>query len=88
MPLRIIASFFILLSILFFPIWASILIAFISIIYFRMFWEAILLLFISDLLFGISEFRYLNITVFSTILILCLLLLIEYIKRKLKFYQK
>jgi len=88
MALRILASFFILISILFLPFWVSIFLALFGIIYFRVFWEAIMLFFISDLLFGIQESRYLHLALISTIFIIIMLFLIEFIKRKLKNYKK
>lgn len=88
MTLRIIASFVILLSILFLPFWVSVILAFLAIIYFRVFWEAIVLFFISDLLYGANEARFFNITLVSTIFIIIMLLLIEFTKKKLKFYKK
>jgi hypothetical protein len=88
MILRIVFTFALLLSILFCPFWVSIILALTAIIYFRFFWEAIGLFFISDLLFGMKESRFLNITLISTIFVTVMLLLIEFIKRKLKFYQK
>jgi hypothetical protein len=86
--LRILASFLILISILFWPFWVSAILALLGIIYFRVFWEAIVLFFISDLLFGIGENRFWNITLVATIFIVILLLLVEFIKRKLKNYKE
>ena len=88
MLLRIISAFIILLSILFFPFWVSLILALGAIIYFRVFWEAVVLFLVSDLLFSMKESRFLNITLISTIITVVLLIVIEYIKRKLKFYKK
>lgn len=88
MILRIIASLIILLSILFLPFWVSVILALIATIYFRVFWEAIILFFISDLLYGAKEARFFNITLVSTIFIVIILLLVEFIKKKLKFYKE
>ena len=88
MLLRVSSSLLILVSILFFPFWVSIILAILGVIYFRIFWEAIILFFISDLLFGIKEIRFLNTTLISTICLVIILILVEFIKRKLKFYNK
>ncbi len=88
MILRIASSLLILISILFFPFWVSIILALLCIVYFRFFWEAVVLFFISDLLFGAKEARFFNIILISTIFSIVVLLFTEFIKKKLKFYQK
>ena len=88
MALRIFTSCVILVSILFFPFWTSILLTILAIIYFSFFWETLVLFLISDLLYSISEKRFFGITLVSTLSILILLLLTEFIKKKLKFYKK
>ncbi len=85
---RILLSILILISILFLPFWVSVIFALFGIIYFEVFWEAVLLFFISDLLFGVKEARFFNITIVSTIFIVIVLILVEFTKKKLKFYKK
>ena len=58
-----------------------------SVIYFRYFWEIIPLFLISDFMFGVGEARFFGITIFSTILIIIILLISEFTKKKLKFYK-
>ncbi len=84
---RILLSFLLLISILFFPYWISVILALFGIIYFRFFWEVVVLFFISDLIFGIKEARFFNIILFSTILSFVILILAQFVKKKLKFYQ-
>ncbi len=86
-PMRILASLLLLLSILFFPIWVSIPIAVVSMIYFNIFLEAIFLFLLSDLLFGVKEVRFFDITFISFIFSAIFLFLLEIFKRKLKFYN-
>lgn len=88
MTLRILVSFLILFSVLFLPFWVSFLLVLFAIFYFHFFWEGILLFFISDLLYGIKEERLFNLTLLSSILIGLMLLIIEFLKTKMKFFQK
>jgi len=88
MIFRICLSILLLFSILFLPFWVSIILAISGIIYFSMFFEAVILFFISDLIYGTMEIKLFNIFFFSFILSLVFLLIMEFIKRKLKFYKK
>lgn len=88
MALRISTFILILISILFFPFWVSVILAIGAIIYFKVFWEAIALFFISDLLFGAKEGRFFGITLVATLFATIMLLLVEFIKRKFKNYKK
>ena len=88
MAQRILLSILILISILFFPLWVSVIFALFGIIYFEVFWEAVLLFFISDLLFGVKETRFFDITIVSTVFTAIVLILAEFTKKKLKFYKK
>lgn len=85
--MRILLSLVILGSIFFLPFWVSVILAVSGIIYFKVFWEVIVIFFISDLFFGIKEARFFDITIVSTILILIILLIAEFTKKKLKFYK-
>ena len=70
------------------PIYISIILAFLGMLYFSFFLEAVGLLFLSDILYGVPEAKFFNIT-FVTILIgMVLLVLIELLKKKLKFYPQ
>ncbi|MFA6273812.1 MAG: hypothetical protein WC662_01500 [Candidatus Paceibacterota bacterium] len=88
MGIRILAFFILLFSILFMPFWLSIILAIIGIIYFSFFWEAIILFFLSDLLYGIKEEKTFNVIFISLFTSFLIVIIIEYLKRKLKFYPK
>jgi len=88
MILRICFSGAVLLSILFLPFWVSIVLALLGIIFFSIFWEVVAIFFLSDLLYGIQEAKLFNIYFFSFTLSLVLLICIELLKKKLKFYKE
>ncbi|MEK7060002.1 MAG: hypothetical protein AAB970_00060 [Patescibacteria group bacterium] len=81
---RILAILILLLSILFMPFWLSVILALAGMIYFSFFWESVALFFLSDLLYGISEARFLNIFFISTIVSSIILIIIELLKKKLR----
>jgi hypothetical protein len=83
---RILASFLLLLSILFMPFWVSVILALALMIYFNVFWEAVILFLLSDLLFGVREAKFNNMVFVSFILSTFVLIIIEIVKKKLKFY--
>jgi len=88
MVLRILASLILLLSILFMPFWLSLFLAFGMMLYFPVFWESIILFLISDLLYGTGEARFFGFTFISFFISILLLLTIEFMKKKLKFYPQ
>jgi len=88
MLIRVLASFLLLFSILFMPFWVSILLALAGMIYFDLYWEAVLLFFLSDLLYGTSEVKLHGLTFISFLLSMIILITIELLKKKLKFYNK
>ncbi len=79
---RILASFLLLLSILFMPFWVSVILALGSMIYFNIFWEAIVLFLLSDLLFGVREAKFHNMIFISLIVTTIILIIIEVVKKK------
>ena len=83
---RILASFLLLLSILFLPFWISVILALAGMIYFNIFWEAVILFLLADLLIGVQEAKFYNIIFVSFIISNIILVIIEIAKRKLKFY--
>jgi hypothetical protein len=85
---RICFSVLLLFSILFLPFWVSIILAISGIIYFYIFLEAVFIFFISDLLYGAMEAKLLNTFFFSFSVVLIFLILMEILKKKLKFYKK
>ena len=86
MVLRILASVIILVSVLFMPFWLSVILALAAMVYFSYFVEAVALFLLSDLLYGVKEAKFFG-AIFVTFLIavVCLVLL-ETIKKKLKFH--
>ena len=86
MILRILAVFLLLFSILFMPFWVSAVLALAGMFYFSIFWEAVVLFLLSDLLFGVKETKFFGIVFVSFILAAVTLLIIEAVKKKLKFY--
>ncbi|MDP2789272.1 MAG: hypothetical protein Q8O46_04500 [bacterium] len=88
MVLRVFFSFLLLLAVLFMPFWLSGILALIGIAFFRTYWEAVVLLFFSDMLLGTSETKFLNFTLVSSALTLLVLILFQFLKEKLKFYNK
>jgi hypothetical protein len=86
MLFRILASAILLFSILFLPFYISIILAIAFMIYFSFFWEAVVLFLISDLLYGARESRFLHITVISFFIAIFLILICEFLKKKLKVH--
>ncbi len=84
MILRILASIVILISLLHMPFWLSLTLVVVAMAYFSYYYEGIALFFISDLLYGVSEARYLNIYFLATIIALVLLVSIEILKKKIR----
>jgi len=84
--LRILAFIALLFSILFMPFWLSIILAFGTMIYFSFFWEAVVLFFLSDLLYGAREDRFFHTVFISLIISVLILIVLEFLKRKSKFY--
>ncbi len=80
---RVIFSFILLLSILFLPFWLSVLLGLIGMFYFSFFIEAIVIFFLSDLLHGIQESRFLDITFLSLLISMLSMISMELIKDKL-----
>jgi hypothetical protein len=86
MIFRILASVLLLFSILFMPFWVSVILALAGMIYFSIFWEATTILLLSDLLYGAREAKFFGAVFVSFIISAIVLIVIEIIKKKLKFY--
>jgi len=86
--IRIIAFIVLLFSVLFLPFYISAILAILGMFYFKIFWEAIIVLLLSDLLYGTKEAKFSNTLFVSFIVSILILILIEFLKRKLKFYDK
>ena len=85
---RIIADLFLLISILILPFWVSIISVIIFALYFNRYYELLIAALFIDILYGVEQSRFLySVSVTFTTGIL-LLVIIEFLKTKLKFYQK
>ncbi len=88
MVLRILASIILLLSVLFMPFWISVILALAGMAYFPFFLEAIFLFFLSDLLYGVEEPKLFNMLGVSFIFTLICFIILELLKKKLRFRLK
>lgn len=86
MALRILASVVLLFSVLFLPFWVSVILALVGMIYFRVFWEAVALFMLSDVLYGAPQVKFFNLVFVSFFVSLLVLIIVETLKKKLKFY--
>ncbi|OGI59433.1 hypothetical protein A3C60_00490 [Candidatus Nomurabacteria bacterium RIFCSPHIGHO2_02_FULL_37_45] len=86
MVFRILAFLVLLLSILFMPFWVSVILAFMGMVYFPLFLEAVFLFLLSDLLYGAREAKLGGMIFVSFIITVVVFILIEFLKKKLKFY--
>ena len=69
------------------PFWVSVILALAGMIYFNVFWEAVVLFLLADLLFGVREVKFHNMIFISLIMTTIILIIIEMVKKKLKFYK-
>ncbi len=83
---RILSGIGLLVSVLLLPFWVSIILAVALMFYFTLYIEAVALFALSDFLFGARENKFFGIVLVSSLLVAVLLLSIELLKRKLKFY--
>lgn len=86
MALRILASVILLFSVLFMPFWMSVVLALTGMVYFPVFWEAALLFLLSDLLYGVKIVKFSGMIFISFLVSIIVLIVIELLKKKLKFY--
>ncbi len=84
MILRILASFLLLLSILYMPFWLSVILALAGMIYFSVYWESVVLFLLSDLLYGVREEKFFNMFFISLIVSFLVLIIVEVLKKKLR----
>lgn len=82
---RILASIVLLGSVLFMPFWVTVILALAGIIYFNIFLEALAFILLSDLLYGVKENSGAVFISFAGAILL--LVLIEILKKKVKFYS-
>ena len=68
------------------PFWVSVILAFMGMVYFPLFLEAVFLFLLSDLLYGAREAKLGGMIFVSYIITVVVFILIEFLKKKLKFY--
>ena len=85
---RLIFSFCVLFSVLFLPFYVSVVLVIFGMFYFSFFVEGIVFLLISDFLYGSPQERFSSGLYVSFLSASIGLILIEFIKDKLKFYSK
>lgn len=70
------------------PFWLSFILALFGMIYFAFFIEAVCLLALSDLLYGVREVKFLHMIFISSVISIVILFVLEFLKKKIKFYPK
>ncbi len=85
---RVLAGVVLFISVLFFPLWVSLLLAAAAMFYFPLFFEAPFLFLISDLLYAVPEERYFKMAIVSVATSIILLVAIEFAKKKIRLYSK
>ena len=85
--IRILVFILLLLFVLYAPFWLYTVLILISMIYFSWFFEGTVLFLLSDLLYGVKEEKFYGIVFISFIFSVLLLVLIEFLKKRLKFYR-
>jgi len=86
MVFRIVAIIILLISVLFMPLWVSVVLGLGFIFYFPIFWEAVIIFFLVDLLYGVQEVKFFGITYVSLVISVIVVISLELIKKKLRFY--
>lgn len=84
MVIRILSFFILLTSILYLPFWVSVILILGAMVFFSYYWEGVIIFFLSDLLYGVKEIKFFNLYFISLILSFALLLIIEFIKKKIR----
>ena len=85
---RIFAFLLLLISILFWPFWVSVILGLAGVLYFSKFWEVAILFLLSDLLYGAKEVKFNNMLFITFVVASFILILIEILKTKLKLLFK
>jgi hypothetical protein len=85
--IRILAGVALLFSVLFMPFWVTVILSLTGMVYFSYFGEALFMLLLSDVLYGTEEARFFGIVFISVIIAIPFFFLIEFLKKKLKFYN-
>lgn len=87
MLVRILATVVLFFSVLYLPFWVSVILALGAMAYFRMYWEAVLVFLVIDALYGVPQERFFGFTFVASAFALALLLIVEILKTKTKFYN-
>jgi hypothetical protein len=85
MVIRISAFILLLISILFWPFWVSVILALVGIVYFDKFYEAPLLFMLSDILNGTPEAKFSGMVFVSFFASIIILLIAEALKKNSNF---
>lgn len=88
MILRIAVSFLLLISIFNLPFYLSVIILLGAMFYFSFYVEGVFIFLLSDLLFGAPEAKLWNIVLLSFFVALASLIILEFVKTKLRFQTK
>ncbi|OGI87482.1 hypothetical protein A2995_01295 [Candidatus Nomurabacteria bacterium RIFCSPLOWO2_01_FULL_33_24] len=83
---RILLDLLLFLSIFLAPFWLVIIFAFILSFYFKRFYEIIPSFLLIDLLYGINLTKFFEIPIITLFIGIIILILIEFLKKKLRFY--
>lgn len=75
-------------SLLFLPFWCSFILMLGGMLYFKFYLEAVILLLLSDFFLGTTQVRYANVVLIGFSVSILVLITIEFIKQKTKFYNK
>lgn len=85
---RILFAISLLLSVLFLPFYFTYLLAFVGILYFKLFWEGLVIFFISDLLYGARIELFGQMIFVSTITYLVVFVSVELLKKRLNTQEE
>ncbi len=84
MAFRILSGVLLLISVLFWPFWVSVILGLAAIAYFPFFLEAVFLFLLSDLLFWAPEEKFLGMVGVSFVGALAAFIILEIFKKKLR----
>lgn len=88
MPTRIIFSIALFSMMFFLPFYFLIIFAIIGLFLFKRYYEALIILLFADLLFGTKQSYFLDVVYMYSILGIVLFFIIEFLKKKLRYYKQ
>lgn len=88
MPTRIIFSLALFSAMFFLPFYFLIILAIIGLFLFQKYYEALFILLFADLLFGTKQSAFLNVVYVYSIIGIFLFFMIEFLKKKLRYYKQ